>query len=93
MDRFPIPVNEQVVIKADPFDERTEGGIIVSLKTSAPSTGMVYATSVDCYVMKNTHNELAPKDRVLFMKNAGISFDYEGEEFLIMEAKHILAVI
>jgi len=89
---FPVPVNENVIIKAD-AEEVSPAGIIIEGSNTLPTTGVVYGVSEDCWLPTGARTKLTTMDRVLFQKGAGVKFDYENEQYYIMESKHILAVI
>lgn len=92
---FPVPLNKQIIVKPDEVKNTTESGLIIATdeKTQRPSTGEVFGIGQACDLMKDTHKGLETGDHVLFMKNAGVIMDYEGQDYLIMEDKHILAVL
>lgn len=92
---FPIALGDNVIIKPDPVENTTESGLIIHVdeKKSRPSTGQVMSVGEDCWLMKDARKKLHYPDRVMFIKNSGYEMEYEGEKYLIMEAKHVLAVI
>lgn len=89
---FPVPLNEQVIIKVDEA-EVSPAGIIIEGASSLPTTGTIYAVGEDCWISTGVNKILVAPDRVLFQKGAGIKFNHDGEEYYIMKSEHLLAKI
>ncbi|MBP7273193.1 MAG: co-chaperone GroES [Saprospiraceae bacterium] len=85
------PVNDRVVIKPSPAEEKTKGGIIIpDTAKEKPLRGEVVAVGPG----KDGNLMTVQKgDLVLYGKYAGQEFSYQGEEFLIMREDDILVVI
>jgi len=82
------PVGKRLVIKRDesPAEKTTESGLILGTEVEKPATGTVMFNGPGA-------EEVFAKDRVIFMKFAGTEVSWEGEDYLIMEEKDILAVL
>ena len=89
---FPVPLNEQVIVKPDE-PEVSPAGIIIKSDNQLPTTGTLYAVAEDCWLPTGVNRVLVAPDRVLFQKGAGVKFDHDGEEYYIMESKHLLAKV
>ncbi len=85
------PINDRVVVKPAPAEEKTKGGIIIpDTAKEKPQRGEVIAVGPG-----KDGNELTVKtgDIVLYGKYAGQELSYEGEDFLIMREDDILVVL
>jgi len=83
------PVGKRLIIKRDEGDleKTTESGLILSTSNKEkPATGTVMFNGPDA-------EQVFAKDRVIFMKFSGTEVSYEGEDYLIIEEKDILAVL
>lgn len=89
---FPKALNNQVIVRPDVVNNRTESGLYISTdeKKARPSTGEVVSVSEDVCLYKTSHKAVCEGDRVMFVKNTGYEMEYEGETFMIIEDKHIL---
>lgn len=92
--KFPIALGDNVIVKPDPIENTTESGLIIHVdeKKSRPSTGTVYSVAEDCWLMKDARKKLSHPDRVMFIKNSGYEMEFDGDTYIVMESKHILAV-
>lgn len=85
------PINDRVVVKPAPADEKTKGGIIIpDTAKEKPQRGEVVAVGPgkDGNLMTVTEGDI-----VLYGKYAGQELSYEGEDFLIMREDDILIVL
>ncbi|MBL6985331.1 MAG: co-chaperone GroES [Candidatus Thioglobus sp.] len=82
------PVGKRLIIKRDetPNEKTSESGIILAKTAEKPAIGTVMFNGPGA-------KEVFAKDKVLFMKFAGTEVSWEGEDYLIMEEKDILAVL
>jgi len=83
------PVGKRLVIKREEgaLEKTTESGLIIATSNKEkPATGTVMFNGPGA-------EEVFAKDKVLFMKFAGTEVSWEGEDYLIMEEKDILAVL
>jgi len=85
------PINDRVVVRPLPAEEKTKGGIIIpDTAKEKPQRGEVVAVGPG----KKDHSmTVKAGDQVLYGKYAGQEFQLEGEELLIMREDDILAVI
>ena len=85
------PINDRVVIKPAPAEEKTKGGIIIpDTAKEKPQRGEVIAVGPgkDGNLMTVTTGDL-----VLYGKYAGQELSYEGHDYLIMREDDILVVL
>ncbi|HMT00580.1 MAG TPA: co-chaperone GroES [Saprospiraceae bacterium] len=85
------PINDRVVIKPAPADEKTSGGIIIPDNAKEkPQRGTVIAVGPG----KENHKMTVKKgDTVLYGKYAGQEISYKGDDYLIMREDDILVII
>jgi len=85
------PINDRVVVKPAPADEKTKGGIIIpDTAKEKPQRGKVIAVGPGKEEVKMT---VKKGDVVLYGKYAGQELNYEGEDLLIMREDDILVII
>ena len=85
------PINDRVVIKPAPAEEKTKGGIIIpDTAKEKPLRGEVIAVGPgkDGNMMTVHKCEV-----VLYGKYAGQEFQYKGNDYLIMREDDILVII
>ncbi len=85
------PINDRVVVKPAPADEKTQGGIIIpDTAKEKPQRGEVVAVGPgkDGNLMT-----VAAGDIVLYGKYAGQELSYEGADYLIMREDDILVIL
>ncbi len=85
------PINDRVVVKPAPAEEKTAGGIIV------PDTAKEKQQKGEVIAVGPGKDGITPTvkkgDTVLFGKYAGTELSYEGEDYLIMREDDILIVL
>ncbi len=85
------PINDRVVVKPAPADEKTKGGIIIpDTAKEKPQRGEVVAVGPgkDGNLMTVSEGDIE-----LYGKYAGQELTYEGEDFLIMREDDILVIL
>ncbi|MCU0347368.1 MAG: co-chaperone GroES [Saprospiraceae bacterium] len=85
------PINDRVVVKPAPAEEKTKGGIIIpdSVKEK-PQRGEVVAVGPGKDDKKMT---IKSGDIVLYGKYAGQEMNYEGTDYLIMREDDVLVIL
>jgi chaperonin GroES len=85
------PINDRVVVKPAPAEEKTKGGIIIpDTVQEKPQRGEVVAVGPG----KDGKALTVKKgDIVLYGKYSGQELSYEGDDFLIMREDDILVVL
>ena len=90
------PLADRVVLKKVDAEEKTEGGIVLpDTAKEKPQQGEVLAVGPGRVDEKGNRAALEVKvgDKVLFAKYSGTEIKIDGVEYLIIEEKHILAVV
>jgi chaperonin GroES len=85
------PINDRVIVKPAPAEEKTKGGIIIpDTAKEKPQRGEVIAVGPgkDGNLMTVT-----PGDIVLYGKYSGQELNHEGVDYLIMREDDILVVL
>ncbi|MCI5081763.1 MAG: co-chaperone GroES [Saprospiraceae bacterium] len=85
------PINDRVVVKPAPAEEKTAGGIIIpDTAKEKPQRGEIIAVGPgkDGNLMT-----VQVGDIVLYGKYAGQELNYEGTDYLIMREDDILVVL
>jgi chaperonin GroES len=85
------PINDRVVVKPAPAEEKTKGGIIIpDTAKEKPQRGEVVAVGPgkDGNLMT-----VQVGDIVLYGKYAGQELQHNGEDFLIMREDDILVIL
>ncbi|MEE9373803.1 MAG: co-chaperone GroES [Saprospiraceae bacterium] len=85
------PINDRVVVKPAPADEKTKGGIIIpDTAKEKPQRGKVVAVGPGKDGEKMT---VKKGDKVLYGKYAGQELQYDGDDLLIMREDDILVIL
>ena len=82
------PVGDRVVIELVEQEETTASGIVLpGSAQEKPQEGTIVAVGT----LEDA--DLKENDRIIFSKFAGTEVQYEGKEYLILNATDVLAVI
>jgi len=85
------PINDRVVVKPAPADEKTKGGIIIpDTAKEKPQQGKVVAVGPGKDGEKMT---VKKGDKVLYGKYSGQELHYDGDDLLIMREDDILVIL
>lgn len=90
------PLGDRVMIEVAKEEEKTIGGIVLaSAAQEKPQTGTVIAVGEGHVLENGTKVPVAVKagDTVMFEKYAGTEVKYEGQEYLIIHDKDIVAIV
>lgn len=97
MAKFKLkPLGERVVVKVLQSEEKTKGGIVL------PDTAKEKSQEAEVFAIgpgkmlddgARGKMEIEVGNRVLFAKYAGTEVKIEGEEYLVISEKDILAII
>lgn len=90
------PLADRVVLKKLDAEDKTSGGIVLpDTAKEKPQQGEILAVGPGRVDDKGTRFALEVKvgDKVLFAKYSGTEVKIEGVEYVILEEKHILAVM
>jgi len=90
------PLGDRVVVKAVEHEEMSRGGIVLpDSAQEKPFEGIVVAVG-DGKITddgKRQKMEVKPKDRIVYSKYSGTEIKVDGEEYLILSERDILAII
>ena len=85
------PINDRVVVKPAPADEKTKGGIIIpDTAKEKPQRGEVIAVGPG---KDGNAMTVSKGDIVLYGKYAGQEIAWEGTDYLIMREDDILVIL
>jgi len=90
------PLYDNVLLKKEFASKTTESGIIISQKEEKEDYATVVAIS-DCKEVKVNDKvyemPLKVNDRVMYKKYSGTEIKDEGEEYILIKAEDILAIV
>ena len=90
------PLGDRVILEVTQEEEKTVGGLVLaSAAKENPQTAKVVAVG-EGNVLENGQKSPMPVavgDMVMFEKYAGTEVKYEGNEYLIIAAKDIMAIV
>ncbi len=85
------PINDRVVVKPAPAEEKTKGGIIIpDTAKEKPQRGEVIAVGPG---KEGKALHVKKGDMVLYGKYSGQEMSLEGEDYLIMREDDILVIL
>jgi chaperonin GroES len=89
------PLGDRVVIKPTPREEMTKSGIVLpDTAKEKPQEGEIIAVGPGKFEDgKREPIDVSVGQKVLYAKYSGTEFKIEGEEFLIVSQKDILAIV
>lgn len=90
------PLGDRVILEVEKEEEKTVGGIVLaSGAKEKPQTAKVVAVGTGRILDDGKKLEMTLKvgDVVVFDKYAGAQVEFEGQEYLVMHEKDILAVV
>ena len=91
------PLHDRVVVKRIEAEEKSKGGIIIpDTAKEKPQEGKVVAVGPgrwDEDGSKRIPLDVSKGDTVIYSKYGGTEIKYNGEEYLILSARDVLAVV
>lgn len=90
------PLGDRIIIKALPQEEVTKGGVFIpDTAKEKPQQGEVLSVGQGCYDDNGKLIPMAVKtgNKVLYGKYSGTEIKLEGEEYLILSEKDVLAIV
>lgn len=89
------PLQDRILVKRIDKEEKTSGGIIIpDTAKEKPQTGEVLAVGPgDFQDGERIPMDVKVGDIVVYSKYGGTEVKYEGEDYLILSARDVLAVI
>jgi chaperonin GroES len=90
------PLGDRIVVKAAPHEEKTKGGLVLpETVKEKPVEGIVVAVG-EGKVLDNGKRQpmdVKVKDKIIYSKYSGTEVKLDGEEFLIISERDVLAVV
>ncbi len=90
------PLGDRIVVKTAEYEEVTKGGLVLpDTAKEKPVEGVVVAVGAGKVLDtgKRQPMEVAVNDRVIYSKYSGTEVKFDGEEYLIISERDILAVV
>lgn len=90
------PIGDRVIVKVKEEEEKTVGGIVLASNAKEkPTEGEVVAVGTGAYTANGEKIPMTIKkgDVVLYDKYSGTNVKYEGEKYLVLHEKDILAIV
>ena len=83
------PLGDRVLVKIAESEEKTKGGLYIPQTAQEKTqTGVVSAIGDDKDVIK-----VKKGDKIMYDKYAGTSIKIDGDEYLILKANDIIAIV
>ena len=82
------PIGDRVIVKVKEEEEKTVGGIVLASNAKQKPTDGAYADNGEKLPMT-----VKKGDVVLYDKYAGESVEYDGEKYLVLHEKDVLAIV
>lgn len=89
------PIGDRVVIKPDPEEQKTRSGIVLpDTAKEKPSEGTVIAVGTGRILDNGTKVPVEVKigDKIIYSKYGGTEVKIDGEEYIILAERDILAI-
>lgn len=90
------PLGDRIVVKAAPHEEKTKGGLVLpDTVKEKPIEGIVVAVGAGKIMDdgKRQPMDLKADDRIIYSKYSGTEVKLDGEEYLVLSERDVLAVI
>ncbi|GAB3129215.1 co-chaperone GroES [Tsukamurella serpentis] len=90
------PLDDKILVKATEAETATASGIIIpDTAKEKPQTGTVVAVGEGRVTEQGTRipTGINEGDTVLYSKYGGTEFNYDGQEYLVLSSRDVLAVI
>ncbi len=89
------PLEDRIVVQAVDAESTTASGLVIpDTAKEKPQEGIVLAVGPGRYEDGNrVPLDVAVGDKVLYSKYGGTEVKYSGEEYLVLSARDVLAVI
>jgi chaperonin GroES len=90
------PLGDRVIVEVAEEEEQTVGGIVLASNAKEkPQTGKVIAVGAGALAQDGKRLPMSVKegDVVMYDKYAGSEVKYEGQKYLVMHDKDIMAIV
>lgn len=90
------PLGDRIVVQAAPQEEKTKGGLVLpDTVKEKPVEGIVVAVG-DGKILENGERQpmdVKVNDKIIYSKYSGTEVKLDGEEYLILSERDVLAVV
>lgn len=90
------PLGDRIVVKAAPHEEMTKGGLVLpDTVKEKPVEGIVVAVGSGKVMDdgKRQPMDVNVDDRIIYSKYSGTEVKLDGEEYLVISERDVLAVV
>jgi chaperonin GroES len=90
------PLGDRIVVQAAPKEEKTKGGLVLpDTVKEKPVEGVVVAVGEGKILENGKRQPMDVKagDKVIYSKYSGTEVKLDGEDFLILSERDVLAVV
>ncbi len=90
------PLGDRLVVKAAPHEDMTKGGLVLpDTVKEKPVEGIVVAVGEGKVLENGSRQAMDVKvdDKVIYSKYSGTEVKLDGQEFLIISERDVLAVV
>ena len=90
------PLGDRLVVKAAPHEDMTKGGLVVpDTVKEKPVEGIVVAVGEGKILENGQRQPMDVKvdDKVIYSKYSGTEVKLDGEDFLVISERDVLAVV
>lgn len=90
------PIGDHLIVKVKDEEEKTVGGIVLASNAKEkPTEGEVVAAGTGRYAENGQLLPMSVKqgDTVLYDKYSGTKVKYDGQEYLVLSEKDVLAIV
>ncbi len=90
------PLGDRIVVKAAPHEDMTKGGLVLpETVKEKPVEGVVVAVGAGKILENGTHQpmDVQVDDKVIYSKYSGTEVKLDGEDFLVLSERDVLAVV
>ena len=90
------PLGDRIVVKAAPHEDMTKGGLVLpETVKEKPVEGVVVAVGAGKILENGTRQpmDVQVDDKVIYSKYSGTEVQLDGEDFLVLSERDVLAVV
>ena len=90
------PLGDSIVVKAAPHEDMTQGGLVLpETVKEKPVEGVVVAVGAGKILENGTRQpmDVQVDDKVIYSKYSGTEVKLDGEDFLVLSERDVLAVV
>ena len=90
------PLGDRIVVKAAPHEEMTKGGLVLpDTVKEKPVEGIVVAVGAGKIMDDGKRQPMDVKvdDRIIYSKYSGTEVKLDGEDYLVISERDVLAVV